>query len=201
MKEYESISREIILDQKVFLFPKYDGSCIRAEYNKNKGFFKFGSRKKLIDRSENILGESIDLFLDKYSKDLTAIFKAKKYEMVTCYSEFFGQNSFAGRHDIEKHDIMLFDINIYKKGILGPTKFYEMFDGLNVALPILEGYLNDEIIEKIRSGTLEGQTFEGVVGKTVKDFQPEMFKIKNRAWLLKLKEQCGKNENLYKELE
>lgn len=60
MKHYPTIPKTVIHDVDVHVFDKLDGSNIRAEWNPKKGFYKFGSRKQLIDE-DTFLGKSIDL--------------------------------------------------------------------------------------------------------------------------------------------
>ena len=87
------------------------------------------------------------------------------------------------------------------------------YDKLGVAVIKLTGKLSkgDEIMvqkgaeefeEKVRSGSYEGMPFEGVVckGPYESPGRPLMFKIKNRAWLEKLKTFCKGNEALYDKL-
>ena len=51
MKEYPSIPYRIHGDLDIIAFGKYDGSNIRAEWSQKKGFYKFGTRKRLLDES------------------------------------------------------------------------------------------------------------------------------------------------------
>ena len=48
------------LGKKIIAFNKLDGSNIRAEWNKKRGLYKFGSRTRLISESDS-LGEAISL--------------------------------------------------------------------------------------------------------------------------------------------
>ena len=75
MKQYPSIDATVRRGILVYAFDKLDGSNIRAEWDRKKGFTKFGSRNVLIDETESALGASIPLIKQKYEKDLTDIFK------------------------------------------------------------------------------------------------------------------------------
>ncbi len=83
-------------------FYKYDGSNVRAEWTRKRGWSKFGSRKVLIDETHP-LGDAINIFLQTYGDDLEKIFKNHKLfrncQNVTVFGEYFGENSFAGWHD------------------------------------------------------------------------------------------------------
>ena len=105
-------------------FYKHDGSNIRVEWSRKRGWYKFGSRTCLIDGTHP-LGDAIDIFLNTYSDDLEKIFKKDKLfrncQNVTIFSEYFGPNSFAGQHEEDDpKEIVVFDISIHKKGIMSP---------------------------------------------------------------------------------
>ena len=122
---------------------------------------------------------------------------------VTCFFEFHGPNSFAGQHrKYEEHRLTLFDVAIFKQGIIPPREFLKAFGHLNIPKVLHRGTVNKEFIDSIRNSTLEGMTFEGVVCKGKRRGKkaevPVMFKIKSQAWLDKLKEYCGED---YKKFE
>lgn len=60
------------------VFLKYDGSNIRAEWNKKTGWGKFGARNTILDLNDPVLGKAADLFLNKYSSDLESVFASNK---------------------------------------------------------------------------------------------------------------------------
>lgn len=66
MKEYLSIPREIRFGIPAYVFDKLDGSNIRAEWNKKKGFHKFGSKNRLIGTDQLFLPEAIPIIKSKY---------------------------------------------------------------------------------------------------------------------------------------
>lgn len=204
MKEYPSISKDVRTEAPIFGFDKIDGSNVRCEWSKKRGFYKFGSKTCLIGEDDKILGESIGLIRDKYEKDLSDISLKKKWVSVTCFFEFYGPGSFAGHHDLtEKHDVILIDTDIYKYGLLDPDQFIKFFGHLDIPKVLYYGKANSFFVESVRDGTLNGMTFEGVVAKgksTRKTSTPIMFKIKNRAWLDKLKIHCQNDEKLFQQL-
>lgn len=202
MRSYLSISKEIIRGEFIYAFNKYDGSQIRAEWTRKNGFNKFGTKNRLLGEDEPILGEAISLVKNKYSDILAEVFKKNKYRKVICFFEFFGPNSFAGIHENEKHDVMLFDIAPDNHGILEPKVFLKILKYVEIAQVLHRGKLSSEFIDSIRNGTLPGMTFEGVVckGRCTSPGIPLMFKIKNQDWLDKLKKRCGDNIRLFEEL-
>ncbi len=200
MKSYPSIPTKIVSDTPIYLFDKLDGSNIRAEWNKKRGFYKYGSRTRLIDENSSILGESIPLINENYADELTKRFQDKKYESAVCFFEFYGESSFAGSHAEEDHKVTLFDIDAYKVGLLPPQHFLDITEGLDIAKLLYSGVLTVDIVLQIQAGTFEGLTFEGVVGKYVAKNQIKMLKIKNRQWVEKLKQYCGPDVRLYEQL-
>lgn len=194
MKHYPSISSNIAYSQYVYAFDKLDGSNIRAEWNRKNGFFKFGSRTKLIDRSTPILGESIDLITNTYGEELDRIFSHNKYETVTCFFEFYGNNSFAGHHEEEEHKVILFDIAPLKKGFIPPHELIRSYGSLRLPKIVYSGYVDIDFVKKVRNSEFNDITFEGVVCKTRAGKTLDYFKIKTQKWLDKLKTYCKGDE-------
>lgn len=198
MEQYPSIDK-IIRNTHIYAYDKLDGSNIRAEWTRKTGFTKFGSRRQLIDESHSLLGEAIPLFNEKYADVLDEIFRKQKYQKATAFFEFYGKNSFAGFHEDEPHEVTLFDVHIYKQGLMSPQEFNKVFKHIDTAPLLFQGKPTTEFIESVYSGTLEGMTFEGVVCKAGYDNRNKLasFKIKNKAWLTRLKEKCGNDEKMF----
>jgi len=203
MKEYPSIEKVCVKGMPIYAFDKIDGSQIRAEWNRKRKFSKFGSRRQLIGLEGEGLEEGARLVLSKYERDLHDIFIKERYESVICFFEFWGKNSFAGNHQKEEHDVTLFDIKPYKKGILPPREFLKMTEGLDRARLLYHGNANEQFVEAVKNRILEGMTFEGVVCKAMemKTYGiPIMFKIKSNDWIAKLKNYCSGDELLFEKL-
>ena len=192
MKEYPSIqSWPGTTQHNVYVFGKYDGSNVRCEFDNKGNIIKFGKRHGLLDDQTPFLIKSKQLIIDKYLDNLAKIIKDNRFQKATCYFEFYGPNSFAGYHVDEQHTVMLFDIDIYKKGLMEPKEFLKLFKNLEIPEVLHYGNFNQEIAEQISNGTLANMPFEGVVCKgplDKKTGRPLMFKYKNLAWLNKLKE-------------
>ena len=201
MKSYPTISTKIKPTQ-IYAFDKIDGSNIRVEWSDKQGFYKFGSRTRLIDENTYMLGESVNLIMDNFANDLAARFFKNRWNRTVAFFEFHGKNSFCGSHEEEEHKLTLIDVNVYKRGMLEPEKFVDTFGDLEIPLVLHRGFLTEELIDEARNGTLEGMTFEGIVCKykDKKNNKVGMFKVKNRAWLNRLKDRCGTNEALYRKL-
>jgi hypothetical protein len=204
MKTYPKIPGQIRKDMPYYVFDKLDGSNIRAEWSKKRGFHKFGTRKQMMDESypHPFLGESIPLIQDKYEDDIARILTKNKIERATFFFEFYGETSFAGYHYEEDHTVTLIDANLYKVGFIPPSEYMKLFGDLDIAELLHHGNINQPLIDQIRDGTLPGMTFEGVVckGKAKKGKRPIMFKIKNQEWYNKLRLRCKGNEELFEEL-
>ena len=196
MKHYPRIPHynKGLFGQNCFSFNKLDGSSMRFEWNKKRGFYKFGTRNVMIDKSNSDFSEAIDIFLNKYSEDLNSIFtkKYKSVENFVVFGEFYGENSFAGKHiDSDKKDIKIFDISQYKRGIINPKEFLENFGDLDIPELVYRGIYSEEFIKEIKNSNLK----EGVVCKgTFKVKGSEivwMSKIKTKEWLSKVKSLYG----------
>ena len=67
MKQYETIPYYgDNLGTEIIAFDKLDGSNLRFEYSKKRGFYKAGTRKMMIDSSHETFGFAVNLFLEKY---------------------------------------------------------------------------------------------------------------------------------------
>lgn len=202
MKAYPSISRDITEDIEICAFDKLDGSNFRAEWNKKQGFYMFGTKTRVITEDDKAFGEAIPLVRELYGDSLGKIFSSNKYKEAVAFFEFHGPHSFAGRHSDEKHKVTLIDVNAYKHGMLRPEEYLRLFGHLDIAKLLYRGKVDAAFIESVRNGTLPGMTFEGVVCKGIGINRNQLisFKIKNRAWLEKLKIQCDGDDKLFEQL-
>lgn len=198
MLQYPSINgvNKTPLGEPCVAFYKYDGSNLRFEWDKKKGWNKFGSRTQMIDSKTPILGEGIELFQDTMAHEI--IYRIKDNEgknfnnlqRITAFAEFYGENSFAGTHfEEDEKKLKLFDIFLFKKGFYLPKEFVNIFSGWeHRAEVVYEGNLNQLFIQAVRDNKLEGvNLFEGVICKGYSK------KIKSQyhgdLWMCKIKTQ------------
>lgn len=201
MKEYWSIPHSAKAPREYcYAFYKYDGSNLRVEWHKKRGWNKFGTRHQLFDETHDIFAPAIDIFMNKYSEPIAKILtdNFRGIESAITYCEFLGKNSFAGNHDPnEVKDMILFDVNVHKKGILDPKQFLDLFGSLHIAELVYQGNLNEPFIEAVRSNSLDVKLNEGVIAKGGSGHKLWMCKIKTRDYLDKLKESKGSEWEKY----
>lgn len=199
MKSYPHIEYypKGIMNEHIIAFDKLDGSNIRCEFSRKRGFYKFGTKKCIIDESNEQFGKAITIFKEKYNEDLSRIFYSKDYRnflSIVVFSEYFGENSFAGQHQPDDNmDMVLFDVDLYKKGLLKPNDFVKDFGHLHIPNIIYEGNLNKEFINNVKNnvyGLKEGVMCKGY-RKTKGQDIVWMVKVKTHDWLDKLKNKYG----------
>jgi hypothetical protein len=199
MKQYPSIPywSSDLLGESCIAFDKLDGSNIRCEWSRKRGWYKFGTRTQMIDERNENFGDAIPLFLDKYGDDLGRVFHDRQYKSKPNYVAFFeylGPNSFAGQHSItDKKDVVLLDISEYKRGLIPPKEFVQNFGHLHIPNIIYQGYLNQQFIDDIKNG--QYPVDEGVMCKgTRKTKGSELIwiaKVKTKSWVDKVKAKYG----------
>lgn len=202
MKHYPSISKEPRYGQSAYVFPKFDGSNLRAEYSPKKGLTKFGSRKVLI--GEDALLAGAFPLIKAHEDALGKIFREQKYERVICFFEYWGPQSFAGQHiPGDSMSCTLIDIDVYKRGQIDPRDFEKLFSNLpNVAQCLASSFTGSDA-ELVKRGEYPGQTFEGVVVKvpaTKRWEQPYLYKVKSSSWIKKVTELHSNNPKLLGDL-
>lgn len=198
MKSYPSIRGPLHIEPRTcYGFVKYDGSNLRFEWSKKRGWYKFGTRQQLFDISHKVFGKAIELFKNKYDDSFTQVFRQQKFDNVIVFGEFFGNKSFAGQHqEDDVHDIVVFDVNVLKRGFFGPEQFLDLFGTLGVSELLYTGEYNSQLIEDVReerinvTSSLPIQTVvpEGMVFKGGSGHDLWMSKVKTHRYKAKLKE-------------
>ncbi len=180
------------------VFEKLDGSNLRFEW-RNKWLEKYGTRTQLFDESHPIFAPAIAIFYNQWAKDIAKILKKEQIQRAVVFLEYYGPSSFAGWHNEQdilknKMSLTLFDIYVYKQGLIPPRKFVKLFGHLEIPEIIYEGNFNQELIEAVENG--EYNVFEGVVAKGGNNSKNLwMIKIKTKKYLKKLKGE-GKDSDI-----
>lgn len=204
MKTYPSIPGPSRAPQSSCIaFYKHDGSNIRYEWTKKKGWWKFGTRRRLFDQNDPEYGGAIQLFMDTYADGIAQVFRNNKeyrnIERATVFCEWFGPSSFAGYHDWEEdHEVVMFDVEIYKRGFVLPRDFINHFGHLKIPPVIHEGNFTPQFVKDVREGKYP--VAEGVVAKGIilgKKKNPQhglwMSKVKTLWWLNELKQRAQRD--------
>lgn len=191
-------------------FYKYDGSNLRFEWNKKKGWYKFGTRRRLFDHTDPEYGSAIDLFMAKYADGIEKQIKQhsiyRHSDSVIAYAEFFGPHTFAGKHDaeflgVESNDpkeLVLFDVNPHKRGFISPNEFVDLFGSMPIAEVVYRGIFDEQFVQDVRDGKYPVD--EGVIVKGGEGHDLWMRKVKTNAYLQELKTrfpEIGKNWQNY----
>jgi len=206
MKTYHSINRYSYdyLGKYIYAFDKIDGSNFRVEWDRKLskksnftfGFKKFGTRNEIISKYNPFI-EAVSIFENKYAESFNKIFISNKLfqgiNKITIFGEFFGDNSFAGLHNWDEyHDLIFFDIFLYKKDYLTPSLFIKTFENLiNIPKLVYKGILTELFIKEIESNI---ELKEGVVIKGVDNDKIFMEKIKTKKWLNKVRDLYGEQK-------
>lgn len=209
MKKYWSIPgpTKDLFGMPCIAFYKYDGSNIRAEWNKKQGWYKFGTRNVLLHESEPYFGRAIQLFKDTYgevlAKVLTDTYRCQQAE---AYCEFFGEDSFGNYHNYDKpFEVMLIDVSIHKRGMVVPREFVKNFGHLKSASVVFDGFFSEEFINDVvenKFGLKEGVVVKGFdPSKKSEQHSLWMAKVKTRWWLEELKKRAVGNAEFQKILQ
>lgn len=177
------------------VFDKLDGSNLRFEWSKKRGWYKFGTRARMFDHTDPEYGRAIPVFLNRYGDSLPKVITDNKdyrgIDSFIAYGEFFGPSSFAGWHDFtEQQEVVLFDVNLNKKGFVLPRAFVNDFGHLKIPKVIYEGNFGDQFVKDVKDGkydVVEGVVAKGVIPKKNPQHGLWMSKVKTKAWLAELR--------------
>ena len=225
MKHYDSIPRiqddGTLQGETVWGYNKLDGQNFCVTYRPKKDAFgPYGSRTVTVDERSEQFGNTIAYFLAKGYEDILAIRVAQNsgkgqvfngVDEITFFFEWYGDNSFAGKHEEgDEMHLALIDVFLKKKGYIEPKEYERIFRNTSIEMPelIYTGPLNADIISRIQKNdwTQPDAEFptvkEGVVFKRstlLKGQRRPSVKVKTKWWLEKLhsmysEEECKKLE-------
>lgn len=204
MKTYPKIEYAVECDLPIYAFDKLDGSNVRAEWSRKRGWYKFGTRRRLVDSSDEVFGCVPALVMNKYGDDVARSLHDSGNQRGIAFFELCGPGSFAGKHvEGERLEVTLIDVAPFNRGLMPPDEFLRTFGHVDHARLLYHGKCTPAFIESVRESTLSNMTFEGVVCKSPtknRTKAPVMFKQKSRAWLDRLRAECAGDDKLFAEL-
>lgn len=225
MKHYDSIPRiqddGFLKGEMVVGYNKLDGQNFCATYNcRKKTWGPYGSRTVTVDENSEQFGDTVKFFNNSGYKEILANV-VKEYsgkrdvfngvDEVTFFFEWYGWNSFAGKHqEGDEMHLALIDVFLKKRGYIEPKDYEMCFRGCGVEMPdlIYSGPLDADIIEKVQNNDWthpdcwKYNVKEGVVFKRstlLKGQRRPSVKVKTKWWLDTLhsmysEEECKKLE-------
>lgn len=177
-------------------FKKYDGTNIRVEWSRKRSWYKFGTKKMLIDFTHPIFGEAVNVFLRDWAEPLERLITDTwlSPQSVVVFGEFYGQKSFAGLHEERDYKYFTpFDLALKDSGFLTPREFVRVFAKLPVAEVVYEGNFSKAFRQAVFKG--EYPVDEGVVAKGLLPMRHGqnniwMSKCKTWNWMEKLRQRA-----------
>jgi hypothetical protein len=198
VKTYPSIPRSTGQDFQEFdayVFDKLDGSNLRFEWARKSGWYKYGTRTRLFDETDEVFGGAPALFQKTLAEPLEKIARDQRWERMIVFAEFWGPNSLGGLHEpADEKRLTLFDVNPHKKGILGPREFLKLFSHLDTPAFLGTHRWTRGFVDQVRKGEMSGITDEGVVGKAGEGHKLVMAKAKTQAWIDKILARYGEEQ-------
>lgn len=198
MKDYPSIPgstgqqfRDI---PNAVVFGKIDGSSMRSEWSRKRGWYKHGRRTGLLDDSNPQLALVPSLFDEKLAESLARIAHDARWLTLVVFYEFWGRASVAGLHAAADPKFLTVFDAAPEGEMLGPTEFRKTFAGVVDTAPYLGTmHWTRGLVELIRRGELPGMPFEGAVGKMQLGRGGEIVraKAKTQAWIDRVMEIHG----------
>lgn len=167
------------------IFDKLDGSNLRSQWNRKKGWYKHGKRNGLIDDSNPHLTAAPELFMATLAEPLERIARDNRWQELIVFYEFWGAKSIAGLHyEGDPKFLTVFDAVPEKRGFLGPREFRDTFEGKVPTAAYLGTHnFTRGFVDLVRAGELPGVTFEGVVAKAGTRHDIVRGKAKTQAWI------------------
>lgn len=72
-------------------FDKLDGSNLRFEWSRKRGWYKFGTRNRMFDETDKDFGSAIEIFLETFGESLDRIARLEyNGAPLVAFCEFFG---------------------------------------------------------------------------------------------------------------
>jgi hypothetical protein len=149
----------------------------------------------MIDENHEQFGIGVKIFKEKYEEPLVKLFETKRYRDIqsfVCFAEFFGKKSAFGRHEYgnDEFDVVLFDVDRYKKGFVPPNEFIDDFGEFGIPRLVYTGNLNKEFVNRVKTnefGLSEGVICKGKIQTKKGVDQLYYCKVKTDDWFTRLR--------------
>jgi hypothetical protein len=193
VKQYPSIPRGIGQDFREFdahVFDKLDGSNLRFEWSRKRGWHRQGTRHRLFDLSDPQFGPALPMFRETWSEQLSRKFTDDRLQEAIVFLEYWDSSCLGGRSaDPEAvKRLTLIDVNVHRRGFVAPMEFVREYAPLgDTAAYLGQTRWTRGFVERVYEGDVEGITLEGVVGKGGEGHSRIMSKAKTRIWLEAIK--------------
>lgn len=198
---------------KCVAFEKYDGTNLHWVWRQDDGWVGFGTRRSRypltshgvaeFQREHRPLRDAINIFEEIVKPTSNYLLSAKyeKSQEIIVFTEFFGDNSFAGSHvDEEPKTLMVIDV-LTDFGFLPLHQFVGDW-GCGNHIPekhfpriLYSGKYSGQLVEDIRNnkyGVKEGAIIKGMIRDKL-----HMVKVKTNDYMQKLKSNLGKEWHNY----
>ena len=131
MQEYPSIQRAIYPVGKLYTFDKLDGANLRFEYSKQAGFYKFGTRTRLFDETDDVLGGAVAQFRSGLERELLGIADRGHWQRAVVFCEYWGPETLGGINGASTATRLTpIDAWLPDTGMLEPRLFVKRFGSL-----------------------------------------------------------------------
>lgn len=174
------------LGLRLHTFEKLDGSNLRFEWSRKRGWYKHGTRQRLFDATDLIFGSAVQLFQEQLADPCGRICSQQRWQRCVVFCEYWGPGSFAGNHEPADQaagamQLTVIDAQPHRQGLLPPQDFLDLFDQVG---PEYLGLLkwNQRFMHRVAAGEIPGASFEGVVGKAIRKKQVLLYKAKTQQW-------------------
>lgn len=200
---------------RAHVFDKLDGSNLRFEWSRKRGWYKQGTRERLFDETDTIFGPAIPTFQAQLAEPLAAVAKKERWDSLTVFVEYLGPHSFAGLHDMEdlanrKMQTFLIDASIDGRKLMPVKDYLKAFKSVEnqahylgsvnwtrgfvsqvyATLPAYGRSRDQDLTPQCELETTlstKSITHEGVIGKADVRDERIMAKAKTLAWLDKVR--------------
>jgi hypothetical protein len=190
---------------KCVAFEKLDGTNLHWCWDRDFGWHAFGTRRdefNLSTEGETAFADAhpglegaAAVFRNTLAEPLAEVLRThpnyERFDTVKAFTEFVGENSFAGAHrpDDPKRTVF-FDVWAAGYGFVSPQQFVADFAHLPIPRVVFTGRLTGTFLEAVRSGRYD--VAEGVVCKGGAGGEDVwMVKVKTYAYLERLKQSFG----------